>query len=364
MINGRYVASCHFIDIGCQPGGHSGRSNVILLFRPGRRKWPDAIVIDCGGAQAETTLRLLRGHSVRRIEHLVVTHNDDDHCGGLLHVLKAYSSRVGCVWFLQDRPAPEIRFYPELKRLINTGAVQKMEFLRSERNRTPRTLYSQPRSRPADGGPTLKLDLLYPRSVEDTMDPQVAGNRNAAGAILYLYCNDRAILFPGDAQIESLRRARDHFSSPAPIRCDVLAAPHHGGKLASDRLTTPKFVQLYTNVVRCDFVVISVATENRDLHPVPEHVQGLTLVGARVMCTQITGRCCHDLVALNEGVLPAVPGIAQASEAVGEANGVACAGTVVVDIGPDRLQPRRWQEHHDAIALINGKPLCRIGPSR
>ena len=140
----------------------------------------------------------------------------------------------------------------------------------------------------------VSLQLLYPLSVEDTMDPQLRDDSNMASAILYLGCAVGAVLFTGDAQISTLTRARDYFSNSNPITCHILVVPHHGGKVARGRPRLDQFRELYTAVIRCDYAVVSVATDNSDNHPLAEHIQALAETGAHVLCTQVTPRCCSD----------------------------------------------------------------------
>ncbi len=84
------VATCYLLDIGMHRGGHSGSSNIRLLNNSTTRKWPNAIISDCNairsdcGDQSRTTLRLLRKYNINKILHILITHNDEDHCGGLL----------------------------------------------------------------------------------------------------------------------------------------------------------------------------------------------------------------------------------------------------------------------------------------
>jgi beta-lactamase superfamily II metal-dependent hydrolase len=356
----RPVATCYLLDVGRHRKGHSGSSNVFLLHGSGTRKWPNAVVIDCGD-QSKTTLRLLRKYNVNKILHIIVTHNDEDHCGGLVGVLNAFRSRVGTVWFLQDRPAREMDFYRELKRLRAERAIDDIRLLQAQRNRTRRTLFRTGTQKATPIQPPVAIDLLYPLCAEDSMDPQLAGDKNLASAVLYAYCGDGAILFPGDAQTETLQRAKDHFG--ATIKCDVLVVPHHGGKTSSTRWTETRLTEFYRSTLSFRFAVVSVATENRDRHPFPEHIQALVSHPSHVMCTQITDQCHADPPSIGEGVLAVDCETPQASERAGEANGVGCAGSVVLTLDGRRIEPLRWKEHLAAVAGLEGDPLCRRSSS-
>ena len=71
-----------FVDVG------QGSSNVILL---GDRR---AILIDCGGAQAETVLALLRRFQIDTLTRLIISHSHNDHSRGAAVVLTAFQGRI------------------------------------------------------------------------------------------------------------------------------------------------------------------------------------------------------------------------------------------------------------------------------
>jgi beta-lactamase superfamily II metal-dependent hydrolase len=369
MTDRAYAATCYFVDVGRQRLGHSGSSNVILLPPPAGRRWPHAIVIDCGD-RFSPTADLLRFHRVQYIEHFLVTHNDADHCDGLVPLVEEFHGRVGYVWFLQDRQPESISFLTELKRLYDEKALRSLEQLQTDLNQTPRVLYPDPPPSPADARPSLLLEVLYPAFL-DNLENQERGDRNAASAVLRLsYGDARAILFPGDSQIDTLQRARAYFvrhlglGPAAALSCEILAVPHHGGMLGKSRASAG-LQRLYAEVVRHHYAVVSVATHNRDNHPFPEHIRALVQLPAgatgerKVLCTQITPQCFKPLS--GRGLLPPVRGAPQAADAT-RANGFACAGTVVVDIGHEPLEPRRLAKHQDKVDELQrdgGDPLCR-----
>ena len=371
--------TCYFVDIGLQRRGHSGSSAVLLLPPPPGRELPHAIVIDCGDEGNRTTLDLLRAREVQFLDHILVTHNDGDHCGGLLALLTAFRGRVGRVWFLEDRPPEDIRFLDRLEQLGDEGAFGSCERLETDRNATPRTIYPDLMPTPEAPGPVLRLEVFYP-TFRDNLDTRRAKDRNAASAVLRLSygkgVNARTILFPGDGQIRTLKRAREHFvrhfglGPAAALSCEILAVSHHGGKLARRRPTAEQLRKLYAEVVRYRYAVVSVATGNQDGHPFPEHIEALVqpLPGAAdrraVLCTQITGQCCDLARRGSKGLLPPVPDVPQASAGSGGAKGLACAGTVVVDLGDGPLEPRRLAEHQEAVNRLPRnaeRPLCRKG---
>jgi beta-lactamase superfamily II metal-dependent hydrolase len=367
------VAICYIIDVGMQAGGHSGSSNAITYPGGRGRKSQHAIVIDCGD-RPQTMISLLQVQKITRIDHVFLSHNDRDHAGGILDLINAFHHRVGKVWMLQDRPAGDIRYFPELDRLEKARAIEAIKWIQRD-DKQPYRLYPEENASPEVDSP-WSIHLLYPLAVTDVMNPQIKGDPNTASAVLLLQAGEGdhrgRILFPGDARVETLRGAKKHFSGSGqqsrPIRCDVLIAPHHGGAVQrGSRLTREQYETLFREVVQSQFAVVSVATNNRDGHPHEEHIVALSSACDSVLCTQITSQCCGDVQSHYPSVLRPVRGVPRAPDPPNNDRGVACAGTVVVDIGPFPLEPRRWKDHRWEVDQLHRRnasesreaPLCR-----
>jgi competence protein ComEC len=345
------AAECYFLDVG------QGTSNVILLG--GRR----AIVIDCGRA-ARVPLQFLREH-VDRISALVVSHNDADHQGGAARILAAYPKAIDRLYFLQDRPIEHLSLYALARREYEAGNLLTPP-IRLERTDRPKVLFE-------DRAQRLSLQLYFPTFL-DNLDAQQAADPNATSAVLLLRCGTRRIIYPGDATMEDWRRI--HARLKGAIVGDLVAVPHHGGRLSAragepeadyERRVAEEQRWLYTNALRCSHAVVSVGTTNDYGHPRPEAIAALRHAGPVVRCTQITSRCHDDLELLRPGVIrPTVPSQSRAARDVtrgGHSRNLGCASTVVAEVGPDEVTIRRVEEHQGAVdrlrARPGGHPLCR-----
>ncbi len=366
-------AICYIIDVGTQAGGHSGSSNAITFPVARSRKSQHAIVIDCGD-RPQTTISLLQVQKVKRIDHVFLSHNDRDHAGGIIDLINAFHHQVGKVWILQDRPAGDISYFPELSRLEKAEAIEGIKWIQRDDKQVYR-LYPEESASQAVDSP-WSIHLVYPLAVSDVLNPQIKSDPNTASAVLLLQAGEGEhrgrILFPGDARVETLRRAQQYFSGSDEgvrrIPCDVLIAPHHGGAVQrGSRLTREQYESLFREVIQFRFAVVSVATNNRDGHPHEEHIVALSSASEGVLCTQITSQCFPDVRSLHPGVLRSAGGVPRASDASNGTQGVACAGTVVVDIGPFPLEPRRWRDHSREVDRLQHRnagegrdgPLCR-----
>ncbi len=340
---------CWFLDVG------QGASNVILLG--GRR----AIVIDGGPRGSTVPLQLLKRH-VETIELLVITHNDEDHDGGVARILANFPRAVKQIYFLVDRPASSIKTY-RLAQLERARGRLLCEPKRLEMSQRPKLLF-------ADSASRIQLRLLYPSLMENMAAEQDVDRHNRTSGILVLLAEKRKVVFSGDANIsawESLAARMPHL----PLTCDIMTAPHHGGLLTGGKQSPEDHEnnarRLFAEIIRPETVIISVGSANDHRHPRAETLAVLRDVGTRVVCTQMTPRCCSGL----EAVRPCVMDFAWPSQSsrtsrltrTGRSKDVACAGSVVAEISPDAIEISVWEEHQATIQqLVTGwgiHPVCR-----
>jgi beta-lactamase superfamily II metal-dependent hydrolase len=122
-----------FVDVG------QGTSNVILL---GERR---AIVIDCGAAQAETVLAVLRRFQVEVISRLIISHSHDDHSRGAAAVLTAYQSRIEELWMLDDVRRPESLFWQRVLEELRANRLVRQQIHLLVREDRPKQIYRDDR---------------------------------------------------------------------------------------------------------------------------------------------------------------------------------------------------------------------------
>lgn len=333
------VAECCFVDVA------QGSANVILL---GERR---AVVIDCGPPSDLGTIRILDHFGIESIVALIITHNHADHCGAAESVLSKFRGAIDAVFFLEDRPSDHNMFLRRIRQELDRGTLSKNQVRRLE---GPCTLSL---------GPNLHLAVISPRMIEN-VEARMRGEPNASSAVLRLQCGSKSVLFPGDVDETQLRAFVE--DGIAPLRCDVLAVPHHGGKLGSS--TSTEFYEwVYSKVFRCTTAVVSVGSSNGNGHPKPDHMAAISRSGASVLCTQITPRCHEDLERLRPGIVASdLPGRSSAKPELTQAGcskNIACAGSVFVEIGPNHINVKRLDQHRGGVDALmddpHGHPLCR-----
>jgi competence protein ComEC len=213
-----------------------------------------ALLYDAGpqfGPAADSGSRIivpyLRAAGVRRLEGLVVSHDDDDHWGGAASVLQA----VPVDWLLTSLPDLDplvVRTEPALR----CEAGQQWEW---------------------DG---VRFDVLHPER-DSYQDPAI--KENDRSCVLRVEAGGRRIFLAADierrAEEALLHRERDR------LRADVLLAPHHGSRTSS----IPEFVRATDPGI----VVLPVGYRNRFGHPHREVLRRYVEIGARIYRTDRDG---------------------------------------------------------------------------
>lgn len=341
-------AKCYLLDVG------QGSSTVVVL--PDNR----AIVID-SGRNHRATLSLLKEHDIRRLELVLVSHNDNDHSGGIPGLLAAYSGEgeLGRLVFLQDRAPQAIRWLDELREHLPEDTLERIlaSALRLEASEMGQRLWGGEDSR-------CSLRIFHPTFAASLTALSRADANMTSGVVLFCVGTSK-VLLPGDSPVSVWRHIHDRFGQ---VQCDVLACPHHGG-LLSERGSPPptpaELSWLFREALEVSTAaVVSVGTSNPHGHPRGEVLRALRDQGIRILCTQITDRCCSDLHSIDGALVrPVAQEIFPSSSTMSRNAGVGCAGTVLAVLTADNAHVEPLAAHQVAVDQLmgsgNGHPLCR-----
>jgi competence protein ComEC len=196
---------------------------------------------------SRTIVPFLRAAGVRRLEGLIVSHDDDDHWGGAAFVLQALPvDRL--LTSLPDLDPLVVQAGPGLR----CAAGQNWEW------------------------DSVRFDVLHPAR-ESYADPAIRDNDRSC--VLAVAAPGGRVLLPADIE----RRSEEALlrSVPEQLRADVLLAPHQGSRTSS----IPQFVA----AVGPSVVVFPVGYRNRFGHPHREILRRYAESGARIYRTDRDG---------------------------------------------------------------------------
>lgn len=207
-----------------------------------------AYLIDCGGRQddsGELAARFLRNHRRDRLNAVILTHFDGDHCNGVLQLLRRI--RVDALYY----PVSEDS---ENKRMILAAAAE---------HGIPAYMVTSPVALPFPGGSVT----LYP-ALEKT---------DNSGVCVLASGEECDILITGDLSQKEEMRLLTTYDLPD---LEVLVAGHHGSAYATGRVLLEQLLP--------ETVLISVG-ENSYGHPASETLLRLHWLGAKIYTTKENG---------------------------------------------------------------------------
>lgn len=247
-----------FLDVG------QGDASVIEL--------PDGRTVLVDGGARYDTLDMGRAvvgpylweRGITRLDHVIATHPQLDHIGGLAWVLREFE--VGRYW--SNGVVREEPFYWRVHDALRARGLGED---RAEEGRAI-----------IENGP-CRLDVLNPPPVGERMHSREAGATsgsllNNLSVVTRLACGPHVFLLTADAEVETLARL---YHRGALARATVLKVPHHG---AASSLYRPWI----TDAGRIT-AVVSVGRHNPYGHPASEVVDVYRSAGIHVLRTDRDG---------------------------------------------------------------------------
>lgn len=227
-----------FLDVG------QGDATVIEL--PGG----DTVLVDGGAAYERWDIgRMVVGpylwdRGIRRLTHVVATHPQLDHVGGLAWIIDNFE--VDHYW--SNGIQRTNHFYRRLRDAIAKQGLIERIALEGE------VLIKE--------GPCRLISLNPPADEGPSLDEPRGSELNNLSVILSLTCGKHSILLTADAEVEALARLSDH---PLVESANVVKIPHHGAKSSLNR----QWIQR----LNAKTAVVSAGQGNRYGHPAKDVLQ-------------------------------------------------------------------------------------------
>ncbi|MFD2705208.1 S-layer homology domain-containing protein [Salibacterium lacus] len=229
----------HFIDVG--------QGDSIFVEYPNGKN----MLVDGGKrAAGEKVVSYLENEGVSTIDHLISTHPDADHIGGLIQVLEEM----------------------EVNHVLTSGKDHTTQTYDDYRSHLSQEGLSY--NTPAEGE-TLGIGSDVTTKVLNTAPS--SSNNNEASVVLKLTYGENDLLLTGDAGVEQEQNMMNEFD----VEAEILKAAHHG----SDSSSSTAFLE----EVDPEAAVLSYGEENRYDHPASSVVTNLRNDNADIYSTAAEG---------------------------------------------------------------------------
>jgi len=203
----------------------------------------------------------LLNQGIRRLDHIIATHPQQDHVGGLPWVIRHLE--VGEFWHTGiERSEP---LFQQLRRAVIERKV---------------TDHVAVRGQEIVEGHSCRLMVLNPLAIRNDRTSFQSMNGTALNnesVVTQLVCGQQSIVFAADIEAGGLHRLAAYGQDPVT----VLKVPHHGARSSLDRVWIAQ--------VRPRYAVFSVGRHNSYGHPVRDVVEAYSAVGSEIARTDRDG---------------------------------------------------------------------------
>lgn len=237
-----------FIDVG--------QGDSTLIITPDKK----TVLIDGGGSDSfdvgeKVLLPYLLDRRILKIDYVLISHFDTDHCGGILTIME----KVKVKNIIISEQAEHSENYERFKKLMIHKKIRLIEVKKGDKIKIGR--YSE-------------FKILFPTSRLLSENP--LNNNSIVAQFNY---NNFKMLFTGD--IEKLAEQQILKTEKAEIRADILKVAHHGSKTSS----IPEFIK----AVKPKIALIGVGKNNTFGHPNKQTIKNLENIKCRIYRTDIQG---------------------------------------------------------------------------
>lgn len=237
-----------FIDVG--------QGDSTLIITPDKK----TVLIDGGGSDSfdvgkKVLLPYLLDRRILKIDYVLISHFDTDHCGGILTIME----KVKVKNIIISEQAEHSENYERFKKLMIHKKIRLIEVKKGDKIKIGR--YSE-------------FKILFPTSRLLSENP--LNNNSIVAQFNY---NNFKMLFTGD--IEKLTEQQILKAEKAEIRADILKVAHHGSKTSS----IPEFIK----AVKPKIALIGVGKNNTFGHPNQQTIKNLENIKCRIYRTDLQG---------------------------------------------------------------------------
>ncbi len=247
-----------FLDVG------QGDATVIEL--------PDGqtILIDAGPRYRRLDMGqavigpYLWDRGIRRLDHVIATHPQWDHVGGLPWVLRSFEVKQ----YWSNGIVREQTFYQRLQESIHDADLKKQIVLDGQEivSAAPCSL-------------TVRNPFMRSQNLSKSLRVSLNGSDlNNQSIITLLQCGQHSFLLTADAEVEALSKLSQ---LPAARTARVVKVPHHGAKSSLHR----EWIEQLDSEV----AIVSAGQHNRYGHPYPKVVEAYTRKGIALYRTDRDG---------------------------------------------------------------------------
>jgi len=317
-----------------------GQGNCTLL-----RNTEGNILIDC--PSGSTLMETLEELKIQQISHLLISHADKDHIGGVSTLLRSDDISVQCVHINSELQRQGIVWDDLMSSLTYARKKRAVKIIPQLTTSTTDSLNTG-EVEVKVLAPVPELAVKGGAGAADQYGNQL--NSNSMSAVIGFYHKSHGVaIAAGDLDQIGLDNL---LQEEINLKADILIFPHHGGRPGAGN-NGIEFTKKLCSLVQPKLVIFSNGRGHYD-HPFKEIVDTVisTVPNVHVLCTQLSRNCSPIALTHLPNHLDSLP-------AKGKSNNSSCGGTVVVKInGQNTTYTPQAINHKNFITTQVSTPLC------
>ena len=212
------------------------------------------IMVDTG-EQDNTIVEYLLDRGIRKIDYLMISHFDTDHCGKTIEILE----RLKVKNIIVSKQAEVSKEFEDIILKVKEKKVNILQVQAGDKLQIDKDVY---------------FYILWPQNEEIVLD------MNNNSIVAKIYYNDFSMLFTGDIEEEAEQKIARKYDDEI-LKSTVLKVAHHGSNTSSTKILTEK--------VKSKIALIGVGENNKFGHPNDAVLELLKSQGSIIYRTDLCG---------------------------------------------------------------------------
>ena len=212
------------------------------------------IMVDTG-EQDNTVVKYLLDRGIRKIDYLMISHFDTDHCGKTIEVLE----RLKVKNIIISKQAEASKEFEDIMQKIRDKKVNIIQVQAGDRLQVDKDVY---------------FYIVWPQNEE------IVSDMNNNSIVAKMYYHDFSMLFTGDVEEETEQKIAKKYSDEI-LKSTVLKVAHHGSNTSSTKILVER--------IKSKIALIGVGENNKFGHPSDTVLELLKSQGNIIYRTDLCG---------------------------------------------------------------------------
>lgn len=214
------------------------------------------VMVDTG-EQDNTIVEYLLDRRIKKIDYLMISHFDSDHCGKTIEILEKLKVKN----IIISKQVEHSKEFESIMQRVQEKRVNVIQVQAGNRLQIDKD---------------INFQILWPQNNEIVIENGLNNN----SIVAKMSYNDFSMLFTGDIEEIAEQKIVKKYDKDT-LKSTVLKLAHHGSKTSS--------IEEIIDKINCQITLIGVGKDNKFGHPNEEVLERLKTYGSTIFRTDICG---------------------------------------------------------------------------